>query len=360
MPDIGQLSWSSNLSKPGKLIFSVIGKSNKATRENLQKLNRVEVVRNNSEILWNGYINTPLLGDEEHLITCESLLGLFDFQLLGNEGEQTKTVNETASWLLSQVNSVCDTYIDEGLINASIISITDTYERPNILKAWQKLAKTGGYEFEIDEERKFNFDTQIGEDKSNSIILRYNTDIISANNIFDGYKIIDSVNEYANRVVGKSKQVGGSDLIVEKINTTEQSLRGRISYFKDFGDGIDTPTLTMLTEQELENRINNIRIDDIEIMVDKIDFSQIKCGDIIKARIKNEQYDINENYKIASIKVKIDENINEQVILQLINPDRNEAPPSMSIDPTNPGLDNPYDEYVNSILERVNNLEKRI
>lgn len=361
-PNIFNISYTKKLNDAGECSFGIIASHPSASRGNLRKANKIELLFGDT-VIWNGLINNPLLGDEVHEINAIGLLGLMGTINITDKLTYKDLNSNIARAIFTEFLGEYESGISYGNILISVpVVVEEEFNHDKYLDAIERIRKTCNAEMKIGLDRKFYMLDNIGEDKSQQITLRYNQDYVGVSNIKNSFQIIDDLSEYANTIIGKSVGtasyevtiLGETYTLTNKTNNihvekdlTEIEKYGIVSEFIDYGENIDEAALIEKTKSELESKINNIRIDNIEILKDKIDFQAIDIGDKIQIDIKNQYYQIRQNYKLTSITNTITDS-SENILKVGVSLEDRKLPPLT------------FNEYLVSLNKRLNFIEKRI
>lgn len=361
-PNIFNISYTKKLNDAGECSFGIIASHPSASRENLRKANKIELLFGDA-VIWNGLINNPLLGDEVHEIHAIGLLGLMGIINITDKLTYKDLNSNIARAIFTEFLGEYESGISYGNISISFpLIVEEEFDHDKYLDAIERIRKTCNAEMKIGLDRKFYMLDNIGEDKSQQITLRYNQDYVGVSNIKNSFQIIDDLSEYANTIIGKAVGtasyevtiLGETYTLTNKTNNihvekdlTEIEKYGIVSEFIDYGENIDEAALIEKTKSELESKINNIRIDNIEILKDKIDFQAIDIGDKIQIDIKNQYYKIRQNYKLTSITNTITDS-SENILKVGVSLQDRKLPPLT------------FNEFLVSLNKRLNFIEKRI
>lgn len=340
-PEIFNIVFTDKLNEGGTLDFAMYALTKKATEEALQLFNRVELFVDNS-IVWSGFISLPKLGRDTHQISCRGLLDIFDDYFIEYKDYQLPSyVGDVVASLLLQANNQYNSYVKQGNING-LSPYNKKVSYSSILSCWKDAVKSDNANIWITpQDRKLHCQIERGSDKSADIFLRYNYNLISAGNIKDNFSVINNGNDYANKLLGQSD----SRIYITQ-NDSEISKYGVHAKVINYGK-VDDNTLFAKTKNDLNNAINNIRVESVEILPKTIENSSIEVGDIVTVDILNENYKIKEPYKISEKTVKIESTNELTISLKLTKKVSNKASVSLV-------------DYFNDITKRVSNLEKEL
>lgn len=340
-PDIYSIVYSDKLNEAGSLDFSVYALTAKATGEAMQKGNKVELYIDN-KIVWSGLMNTVKLGRDTHQINCIGLLGIFDDYFIEQKDYQLPScVGDTVASLLSMANQQKNTFIKQGNVDG-LSPYNKKVSYATILSCWKDAVKSDNANVWITpNDRKLHCKTERGTDKASDVFLRYNYNLISTANIKDSFQVIDNLNDYANRIIGVS------DTRSYKLqNDSEVDQYGLHAKYISYGK-VDDNTLFAKVKNELNNYVNNIRVEQLDILPDTIENSSIEVGDIVTVDILNENYQIKEPYKITEKTVKIGSTNQLEISVKVTKKASNKAVVTLV-------------DYFNDITKRVSNLEKEL
>jgi hypothetical protein len=205
-----------------------------------------------------------------------------------------------------------------GITEGTIASTTwreKTYSTQNIMDAIVSLANLiDGFDFEITDLGVLNISTFMGVDRSNDIILEYGVNVKSA-------KITEDFSKPATRaiIMGQTATVG-DQVRLERDDLTQQGTYGLREYVESQMEVSDTPALEATGDSVLRKYgipLLKISLDIVRGKTPTLeDFS---LGDIIRVKIKNGIYDIDEKFRIFQWGVSYDEKNTETLTLTLSN-----------------------------------------
>ncbi|MFA6315518.1 MAG: hypothetical protein WC648_04090 [Candidatus Paceibacterota bacterium] len=357
-PDILDITYEHRLSEAGSMTLSVLAKNKWANSTVLQKLNKIELLYGDV-VIWNG-IMFPTFGENVHTLECTSLLGLFDLDYV----TRNIATNQYANIVANQVFAVSlddnqgIEYGEISLSNPPLMSEEIGYVK--ISEALSNILQISNGEMKIGLDKKFYLLDNIGEDKSSKITFRFNQEFLSISNIKNTYQIVDDISEYANKVTGKSKKRVYYTVVIKgkpvelsyqtdqqytAQNVTEIDKYGVVRTFVDFGTELDETTLQQKVHQELNTRIYNKRIENVEVLKDKVNFLDINVGDLVRVELKTKFYNINQISKITSIQNNISDSAENILTVGLTAKERNIAPLT-------------FGDYLTNLNNRINNLEQ--
>ena len=204
-----------------------------------------------------------------------------------------------------------DLGITEGTIEASM-ERDRTYNNQNIAEAIISL--TGvieGFDFEITDDRVFNVKTLIGEDKTESIILDYGSNILTC-------RITEDFSQPVNRAIVLGEVSDNLSLVrIEREDLVSQAdikLREDITTEWDVSE---TETLNEKGDAILRKLAYPLLKIDLDILPNTPNITQFSLGDLIIVRIVKGFYNIKEEYRVFEWEVQYNSDGTEKLTLVL-------------------------------------------
>lgn len=190
-----------------------------------------------------------------------------------------------------------------------------TYTNQNILEAIKSLANlSNGFDFEINNFKVLNIKNFIGIDRSDEIVLEYGVNVKSVN-------ITEDFSKPATRaiVLGRTGEV--SDQVrVERDDATQQTEYGLREYLQSNMEVSDIENLEDLGDSILRKNgspLLKVNLDIVRGVSPTID--DFALGDIIRVKIKEGIYNIDEVFRIFEWKIDYDTDGTETLSLVLSN-----------------------------------------
>ncbi len=204
-----------------------------------------------------------------------------------------------------------DLGITEGTIEASM-ERDRTYNNQNIAEAIISL--TGvieGFDFEITDDRVFNVKTLIGEDKTESIILDYGSNILTC-------RITEDFSQPVNRAIVLGEVSDNLSLVrierEEIVSQADIKLREDITTEWDVSE---TETLNEKGDAILRKLAYPLLKIDLDILPNTPNITQFSLGDLIIVRIVKGFYNIKEEYRVFEWEVQYNSDGTEKLTLVL-------------------------------------------
>jgi hypothetical protein len=338
---IYNFSYTNELNKPGSARFTLKLRDAKATTTNLNLYNRVKISRAGVGVFL-GYIDNLRASLNDIEVFCMGMLGLFKKRIITTNITATAANTAVAS-ILSTINSLDDTGISIGT-NTPTDTINDVQlVRSKVLAAWDKIANLASQaEFEIDTNRKLNFVTQLGTNKTSTVKFQYNINAINTSTIFD-FDVEFEGKDIFNAVTGIRN--GGTTTI--KTDATSIAAFGRLEEAKNFSQTANDTDLANETQNYVDNRKDEFYSPKITVNTKKIAITAFEVGDTIKIILNNGFINLNRNDRIIKKEVRLSSNNTEEVDVELIPTGSNLLPST-------------FQNVIVDIAERVNLLESTI
>lgn len=320
--DYSNLQYDLQLMKAGGMQFQIELRNPKATPTNLKLFNRVSLKKNGSTVFL-GYIENLTMNTNIITVSCVGILGFFKKRLYSADiiSEDAATAFET---ILTTINGVDDTGISFGTSDI-VETITDIkLNRSNVLSAFDKIANLVGGEYIVNTDRTLDFVTQVGSDKSASIVLRYRVNQINTSTL-ESFNLDVEGKDMANTVIG----IGSGNI------TSVQQSAASIAEFGVIEDTLnllqteDTGDLDSETENYVASHKDAFYGPKVTLNTSKINPDDIDIGDIVKVDLNNGFIVVNDNYRVLRKVVRVSENKTEVVNLDVMPEDIKTLPQTL-------------------------------
>lgn len=204
-----------------------------------------------------------------------------------------------------------DLGITEGTIEATM-DRDRTYNNQNIAEAIISLTNViEGFDFEITDNKVFNVKTLIGEDKTESVILDYGSNVLSC-------RITEDFSTPVNRAIILGEASDDTELLrIERNDLTSQTdikLREDVATESDVSE---TETLNEKGDAILRKYSTPLLKIDIDILPNTPNITQFSLGDLIMIRIVYGFYNIKEEYRVFEWEVEYNSDGTEKLSLVL-------------------------------------------
>lgn len=204
-----------------------------------------------------------------------------------------------------------DLGITEGTIEATM-ERDRTYNNQNIAEAISNLTNViEGFDFEITDNLVFNVKVLIGEDKTESIILDYGSNILSC-------RITEDFSQPVNRSIVLGEVSDNSSLVrIEREDLVSQTaIKLREDAVTEW-DVSETETLNEKGDAILRKYAYPLLKIDLDILPNTPNITQFSLGDLIIVRIVKGFYNIKEEYRVFEWEVKYNSDGTEKLTLVL-------------------------------------------
>ena len=331
-------SYTTELNKPGSAGFTIKVRDSKATNVNLNLYNRVIISRDGVGVFI-GYIENLRANLNDIQVFCVGMLALFNKRLTTTNITAT-AANTAVAAILTAVNASDDTGISIGTNTVTDTINSVQFVRSKVLSAWQKLATMAGEaEFKIDTNRLLNFVSQLGVDKSGSVIFQYDINAINTSTIFD-FDVEVEGKDIFNAITGIRN--GGNTAV--KTDATSIASFGRLETPKNFAQTANDTDLGNETQNYLDNRKDEFYSPKITVNTNKISITEFDVGDTVKIRLNNGFINLDRNDRIIKKDVRVSVNNTEEVSVGLIPTGSNLLPST-------------FQNVIVNVAERVSLLE---
>lgn len=339
------LSFKLTLGKKNTANFVLPISHPRAENATFKKHNRVVIYRVNPKDqtdvrpVWSGYIEAMRMVDENTLeVGCKGMLDLLDKRAVTRSFTNWQGGAAVFELLNNEVNSADDTGIQQGDTDVTTIFSHD-FAGMKAYKAMGKIAEATGAEIDVDPDFKLHFKTQIGEDKTDTVIFRYLKNLQIANSI-DKFTLLQESKELFNKVICYGKDQLISSIQEDTVSINEYGLLEKVRHFTQIED---QATLDQTAEELLAFHEPVKEIPTITPKKEKIDFFDYGIGDRVRVIIKQGILDFDQTHRILEISVKVGRNNDEKIDLKIAE----EGTASLKTD----------EEEVAELYQRVEELE---
>jgi 5-carboxymethyl-2-hydroxymuconate isomerase len=279
------------LGEVGDCSFVLDLSSPKVNEANLRHYNRMEVIED-GVVRWVGYIAQKTVRLSVVEVKAKGLIGLLKKRLVGSGYTASGDAGAAISSLLSTMNATEDTGITFGTEDISA-TVNLTFEYQSAFDVIKRIAATVGAQFELTAGRQLNFKTQVGQDLSTSVVVRYNSGQVSQANILR-FEVEDDGAPITTKAYGKS-----SSLSSTQENAPLMAEFGLLEGFRDFRVANTQTSLDGLTASECQGPLFSPRIELTPSVADNFN-----VGDVIRLQLKNKLIDLDGNYQVLEKQVK--------------------------------------------------------
>jgi ReqiPepy6 Gp37-like protein len=302
------LKFNKRLNNYGQCSFEIPGNQEKAS--SLISLRRYSVyiyrtVDGTDTLVWSGeqaMREGTLENDGSNWVTihCFTWLEQLNSRYTAAEVPFTSQDAGEIAWELIDTSQGL-TGGDMGITEGTIIPTTDrdrTYYNQNIMEAIINLANVlSGFDFEITDAKIFNVYAIKGVDKTAEILLEYGVNMTSAHIIEDFVKPV-------NKAIVLGEAIGEDNLQrIERVDTDSRDLYGlrestlsemdvsEVESLEDKGDALLRKYSTQVLKVDMQLKKSFLSVTDFDI------------GDLIRLKIVNGIYNIDQTYRIFEYQV---------------------------------------------------------
>lgn len=286
------LSYKRSLGEIGDCEFVVLLKSPKITNANLEMYNRVEIIED-GVVKFNGVIVNIGVNIDTARVRCRESIYILKKRIMGADYVANGSVATEVADLLTAVNSADDTGIDLGDVSGAVGSVNTTFNRANAFEVLKQITKATGNEFKLDSDRTIRVAASVGQDLSENVIFRYETNLVEAANILQ-FDVEDDGSDIATTIYGKS----GANTTTQTDAVLEAKY-GKHESYKDFRVANTLAVLEAFAGAEISDRIFSPNLTLDPEIGDVFD-----VGDTVRVVLKNSLIDIDTNYKVLEKKVQ--------------------------------------------------------
>ncbi len=280
----------------------------------------VKVARNGN-LLFGGIIaetNTSFGQDGATIsVTADSYLQYFEKRLLSKT--YTNTDRSQIAWNAIQTVQA-EPNGDLGITQGTLATIyksdmtADLRDVKSIIKLYT-YAKPTTYDFEITPDKVFNTYLYLGSYRPEYPLI-YPWNIVSVN-------VPRSADTLYNRIYGIGSGIGEERLQTVKNNATSQLAYRLRENKQTFNSVSEMTTLEHNTEGYLNEHYGVLVTPEVTITSDAIDLDVVRVGDTLPVKIENSSFndDVDGDFRIYGMKIKVDENGFETITLDFYKPD---------------------------------------
>jgi len=211
----------------------------------------------------------------------------------------------------SQLETNGDLNITLGTIEATVLR-DRTYYNQNILELGVNLSNViSGFDFEITNDRVFNVFSTIGENKTNDIVLQHGHNVITSR-----------INEDFTNPVNRAVVLGEADAlnVLQRVDTNDLTSQALIGLREQVLTDTDISELATFTAKgEALNRKYSTRLLklDNDLLPNSPNITEFFLGDLIRVKVQNAVYNIDEEYRIFEWELVYTDNNEEKLSLIL-------------------------------------------
>jgi len=284
--DFTSLSHTNGFGEIGSADFTVMLASDKVNTTSMRKFNRIEII-SDKEVKWSGIILDLKIQLDTAQIRCRELEFILKRRILGASYVANDSIADIAEDILTTINAVENTGITLGDVSGATGTINTTFKYANAYEVLAQITKASGYQFRVNEARQLVIASVLGTDLSESVVMKYNQNQISASNILQ-FRVDDNGDNIVTKSLGKS-----ASLTSAKENATLKSKFGVLEKFRDFRVANSQQVLDDFTDAEILGEQYSPQIDLNPSAPDNF-----TVGDTVKVVLKNALVDINDNFQV--------------------------------------------------------------
>lgn len=271
----------------GDCRFTVRLDNEKINNESTKLFNRVEIIEDGS-VRFIGLITRKNISLNTATIMCRELTYILRKRLVDNEFTLNDTTENALNGLLTYINNVEDTGIRAGDMSNAVGEVNVTYNRKNAFDILREIVEGTGNEFRLNEDGDIDVAENIGDDKTDSVVLRYERDLPNASTLIS-FDIEESGEDLTTKVYGKSKELTGD---YEDVSLVEDF--GLLERFKNYRTIEDQDTLDNFIKKDIIGKLHSPSVE----LIPEID-TDFDIGDDIRFILKNEIVDLDETFKVT-------------------------------------------------------------
>lgn len=285
--DFNELNFGKRLGEIGDCMFLVNLNKDKITQETIKLYNRIEVIGENG-VEFNGIITKINSELEVANVRCRELIYILKKKLTPDNYTLADTVENSLSKLLTDLNNLEDTGMTVGDLSGAVGEVDNNYNHRTAFQVLKEITRGTGNQFRLDNNRALQVASEVGEDKSEEVILRYEKNIPQAATITEF-----NVEENGEEIV--SKAYGEADPLVK--TSEDASLiaeYGTLESYTNFRVIKKQSILDDFTDKELQDKRYSPRL-----TISPDYKKQFEVGDVIKLILKNDLIDINDTFQVT-------------------------------------------------------------
>ena len=314
MFDIESLSYDRKLTWDWRMQFSMDARNWQANNDLIRPYNRVILYRNFEEWytpIFSWFIQDFEMDNQLVKVNCPSILQIMQTRLINNHDYINKNAGVIISELLTEINWIEDSWFIFGNNNIDMDIYYDTKEQPfwAVIKDIADITKNDIYVEWNATTRKFEINCGfIGNTKTTPFI--YDSDIPETSTLdkfklnFDGKKLINKV-LWTTNDFSHAEEIDNWFPLLEKV--------------KSFSNISTLATLQTAVQREVAEYGSLIIYPKIENLTGYEFFKDFWIGDLIHLKIKNYNYQIEDDFRINNVSIKVGKNLEESVSLWISN-----------------------------------------
>lgn len=290
--DFTNLSYMRKQGEIGDCSFVVRLDKKKINDINLEHYNRIEIL-DGGEKKFFGVITKKTVGLDSASIRCRESIYVLKRRLLGASYIINGTVQDAITDLLTDVNTVDDTKITLGDISGAIGSVNMTFNRANAFEILRQICQASNNQFSLTNTGALTVKNQIGEDKSASVVFRYNIKQIANSNILR-FNVDDDGDDIVTKCYGKSQTYNST-----QTNSTLATKYGVLEKYRDYRVVNNQTVLDDFTNSEISDKVYSP-----DIALNPKVQDNFEIGDLVTIKIKNSVVDIDDSFQIQEKRVE--------------------------------------------------------
>lgn len=292
--DFNALRYRTSIKQIGDFQFDLEVNNTKTNNINIELYNRIEIIEDGN-IVFLGVITRNTIDLNTVTIQGKHIVFILKKRILNGEYSINGNIGTGISAILSLINGVDDTGISAGDYSSITGTVNNTWKNSDVYSIVDDICKATGHEFIVDNQGILQISTigQIGEDKSDDILLQYNYNQVASANILtfnvenDGEKILT-------KMFGQS---GG--LTSTQESTVLKNQFGVLEGYKNFRVINDQQTLDDFTNTEIQDRLYS---PDLSLAPSVED--NFNVGDVVRILLKNPLINIDDDFQILEKRVQ--------------------------------------------------------
>lgn len=283
--EVDGVTWTRTLGQIGDASFTLRLDNAKVSATTIQSYNRVEI-SDNGVIQFSGYIVKKTTKINTVEVRCKEIAAILKKRISADPFTANGGVGDAVTALVNTMNGLEATGITLGNVAIST-AVNSTFNAESIWSVLTKLAQATNCQFIVSNDRKLNFLSQIGLDKSASVFFRYNTNKPELNTILQ-FSVDEDGDNVVSQVYGKTD--GFTSTQTAPLLQSKFGLLQLFTNFRVANNQADVDAFAL-------SRVVDVNYSPALALTSTV--GNFDIGDLIKVEIHNKIIDINDTFQVT-------------------------------------------------------------
>lgn len=289
-PDFTALTHRRTKGEIGDASFLVKLTNRKANDTNLALYNRMKIIED-GVVKFTGIFTQKQINLDTAQIKCRELPYILKKRLVGADYTLSGDINDAVAQLLTDINGGEDTGISAGTLSG-VGEVNLTFNNADAWTVLKQICEATGNQFEV-RDRTLLVAPTIGEDKTETVLFRYNVDQVANANLIR-FEVEDDGENIITVAHGKS-----DTLTSDQESLSLKATYGTLEKYKDFRVVNTQDVLDEFTASEVQDRVYSPRL----VLKPNVE-DNFEVGDLVKIKLKNPLVNINDSFQVLEKVVK--------------------------------------------------------